>query len=420
MKQNKLEIAQIGHTFKGLKKVYFKSKKSFLDYDVLFINLNHIGAEYDNNDLAKLNYHDTIFVNSQFRDDYHRRMKDIENFLEHDKYIFVLNFIPQVYKTESIFLNMPRLLPNDFIPIHSEGKRVDIVANNKNELSFFNKYKNHLTYRSYFEDVELNKLINVQGSNKTVSFKNGNVIYLPGFSDLDPTDEQSFIDDIIRTFIQNNSDLSKQMPEWSKEYILPNENKKKADLKKLLENQEMLKKSIDDLELEIQLIENLKILFTGTGSDLEVKVEEIFKELGFEILPKKANRDDIIAKYGGNIFVIEIKGVKGSAAEKQAAQLEKWVAEYKEHNEISPKGILIVNSFKDTELKDRDFIAFFPNQMIPYSSNRDHCLISGIQLLGLFLDYKNDIHKRESLIESLLKTKGVYQNYKNWNEFISQ
>ena len=58
--------------------------------------------------------------------------------------------------------------------------------------------------------------------------------------------------------------------------------------------------------------------------------------------------------------------------------------------------------------------------MIPYSSNRDHCLISGIQLLGLFLDYKNDIHKRESLIESLLKTKGVYQNYKNWNEFISQ
>ena len=56
-------------------------------------------------------------------------------------------------------------------------------------------------------------------------------------------------------------------------------------------------------------------------------------------------RSDIIAKYGEVAIVAEIKGVTKSAAEKHAAQLEKWVAQYIEENEVSPKGMLIVNGF---------------------------------------------------------------------------
>src|SRR5262249_14378986 len=150
-------------------------------------------------------------------------------------------------------------------------------------------------------------------------------------------------------------------------------------------------------------VEELKTLFTGTGNELESKVEFVFKNLGFEIHDTVSNRDDLIVKYKDRIAVIEVKGVVGSAAEKNATQLEKWVTEYHFENEIEPKGILIVNAFKDIELKDRKDPTF-PNQMLSYSIKKEHCLISSTQLLCLYFDAIKNPDKKEELINSLFDT----------------
>ncbi|WP_316778842.1 hypothetical protein [Pedobacter antarcticus] len=63
-----------------------------------------------------------------------------------------------------------------------------------------------------------------------------------------------------------------------------------------------------------------------------------------------------------------------------------------------PKGILIVNAFKDKPLAER-LDQDFPEQMLPFSTKMELTLMSSTQLLGLYLDFKRgeisfkNIHK---------------------------
>lgn len=162
--------------------------------------------------------------------------------------------------------------------------------------------------------------------------------------------------------------------------------------------------------------EKYKLLLGGSGRALEVQVAAVLKEIGFLVEPGSEGRDDLILKYGEKVAVVEVKGVSKSASEKHAAQLEKWVAEYMALNEVKPKGILIVNAYCSTPLQERSDPAF-PNQMISYSTNREHCLVTTTQLLGLYLGVISKPESREHLINELYATAGVYQKFLDYKEF---
>jgi len=56
--------------------------------------------------------------------------------------------------------------------------------------------------------------------------------------------------------------------------------------------------------------------------------------------------------------------------------------------------------------------------MRPYSEAREHCLITGLQLLCLYLDCKEDEEKKARMIHLLFNTKGVFSEYQDWTQFI--
>ena len=103
----------------------------------------------------------------------------------------------------------------------------------------------------------------------------------------------------------------------------------------------------------LEAIQKYKLTLTSSGKELEKIVTQIFSELGFTIWESEHNRADGIFEYNNHKFVIEIKGVSKSAAEKHAAQLEKWVSEFIENNGTIPKAILVVNGFRKKELSKR-------------------------------------------------------------------
>lgn len=209
-----------------------------------------------------------------------------------------------------------------------------------------------------------------------------------------------------------------EMPLWSKSYVLPGEHNQREDLLSLEKEIEDLTLKLNERKTAIKELERKKILFVGSGKPLEIEVEKIFKELGFTTVETLPNRDDLILQYNNKIFVVEIKGIaKKSAAEKHAAQLEKWVSEYHANKEVKPKGILVVNAYGDVPLKDRKEDAF-PPQMVPFSKAREHCLITGLQLLGLYLDCKEDIEKKAKMIDLMFNTSGVFNEYQEWNKFV--
>lgn len=180
----------------------------------------------------------------------------------------------------------------------------------------------------------------------------------------------------------------------------------------------LLTQSLAIKENDILKYSSLKRLFTGTGIDLEREVEKIFKTMGFEILEAIENRDDLILKYNDKIAVVEIKGVSKSAAEKHAAQLEKWAANYFEETGITPKGILLVNSFKDTPINEREEQTF-PHQMIKYSTQREHCLLTTLQLITLYYSALEEGSDKDKIIESIFATNGIYENEVDWKSYIA-
>jgi len=91
-------------------------------------------------------------------------------------------------------------------------------------------------------------------------------------------------------------------------------------------------------------------LFVGTGRPLELEVKAALEALGATVTEPAPNRDDWLAEFPGVDAVVEVEGVEKSGAEKHAAQLEKWVAGRFEKTGNAPKGILVVNAWRDVPL----------------------------------------------------------------------
>ena len=58
--------------------------------------------------------------------------------------------------------------------------------------------------------------------------------------------------------------------------------------------------------------------------------------------------------------------------------------------------------------------------MFPFSYNREHCLITGIQLLGIYLDCKDNLTKKDKIINLIFNTNGVCPEYKDWSSFLEK
>ena len=164
-------------------------------------------------------------------------------------------------------------------------------------------------------------------------------------------------------------------------------------------------------------IQKYKILLTASGPVLEEIVKDVLISLGFTLKQTQKGRSDIVAEYNNINIVAEIKGVSKSAAEKHAAQLEKWVAEFIEENDKVPKPLLIINGFCNTPIDERTEDVF-PNQMLKYCNSREHALITTTQLLCLFIEITQNPECANERLSELLSCVGVYQRYKDTNAYL--
>jgi hypothetical protein len=210
------------------------------------------------------------------------------------------------------------------------------------------------------------------------------------------------------------------IPEWAAGLHLPGEADKRAELRELQERLVQLQEGLDAHQADMKRLDERKILFTGSGAALEHVAEQAFAALGFEIESGAPGRTDRVLMLKGAPAVVEIKGKAKSAAEKDAAQLEKWVAGHHVEHEVQPKGILLVNAWRDLALADREARPAFPEQMLGYATGRGHCLISGLQLLCAWLDGERHPDRVEAIGRSIMDTVGVYETHSEWRDYLSE
>lgn len=399
-----MNIAEIGDTFSLTKKVVYLSDRTFVEYDLLIIDFDYL----------------LMGKNDWNKPEFDKRQDSLTEFLRFKN-------LPLIFLTPKhrrlTFLNSWYDLHN-FVPIppfsisSESGDRVQVVPNTL-FTGFLKKYELHFNYQGYFDKHQGKVIAETPLTKKNIGFYNENSVFLPGLRKSIREQEKDFLQDLLNLVKRiKGADFDEQLPDWSNNYFIPSEREAKLQVESLKIEIELLSQELAERNQAISNLNKKKILFTGTGNNLETEIQNIFSQIGFEVLKPDGNRDDLIIKYNDQVAVVEIKGISGSAAEKHAAQLEKWVSDYFEKNEKQPKGILIVNAFKDLELRLRTEKSF-PDQMLKFSKQREHCLITTLQLLGLYYEIINNPPKKEELINSLFETIGVYNGYDSWNKFIS-
>ena len=401
-----MNICSIGRSFSHneVKRVDFVSTRTILEFDAVFIDSAGISEELHN--LQAVGF----------------RINEFEEFLSLGRTIVV--FIGS--------LNLAEFLPMDgyFALQAISGENFDLKGSDFLK-SFWESVEQDMQYLAHFEinNCPGKPFLFVPFTNRAVGtwvkFEKGNLLLLPWFynSQGNPVRYMEACQRFVSAFRKLNEFLvpkktSVSLPPWSVHYGWEREQKLRTELLALNKKSAQLEKEICKTTSELEIEDNLKALFTAKSETLVDSVTSVLKELGAKLAPCDPGRDDIIFEFEGKHAVVEVKGKKSSAAEADAAQLEKWVAGFKEQKGTDAKGVLLINAYCETPLADRTE-APFPNQMLKYSTQRQHCLITTTQLLGILIEARSHPEKRGELLNSLFSTDGVYQKCSDWNKFLT-
>jgi len=412
--------------------------QSLLDYDCIIINANQLIHKYCNGSQDyKFRKLLTKEYSEKIRTDFNRVKSHLIDLLSQGKNVYVLlGDNPGCYvqewrrnQWEYTYFSSYSFLPLDYFNAYElNGTKVKLV--NQLFKNFFDpfivdiKYKNELHYRGVSAILKVGETDRIVSG--IVPYEKGQIIFLPYLNFISEYDHESC--ERQRKFVKALMELENLLstpqdentyPEWIDNYNILTETDDIKQLNNLENEKNELLKQIEKQKECLNLLKKYKGLFTSSGKQLENIVKEIFEKIGFQVFPSEPNRTDVIAKYNDTDVVMEIKGLTKSAAEKNAAQLEKWVSMFIEKEERTPKPLLIVNAFCDMPLEQRTEDVF-PNQMLSYSTSRNHCLISTTQLLCLFIEVTQKPECKEGCINELLTTVGIYNRYKDYTQFIKK
>lgn len=237
----------------------------------------------------------------------------------------------------------------------------------------------------------------------------------PDDEDTDPLDSPRALLEWIR-LLQEPSVIER--PEWFEEYRFESETKRLADQSQLENQIAALEAALEKLKAEHAEDERWKWLISAQGAALEAQCKRAFELLGFESLESEPGRADLRLEHEGQVIVVEVKGVTKSGAESHAAQLEKWVATELEHG-VTAKGVLVVNGWRHVPPFERTQ-ANFPDQMVKYSTNRDHCLVSGLQLLVMARYVLEDESKAKEFRDLLVQTSGRLSQHDDYTAVLGR
>lgn len=436
--------------YSGFHENRFCSTISLLDYDAVVIDVGFLvesnygtGADTFENKMCLSEY-----ASSQIADDFRIIREQLVELLKQGRNLFVLmgrNENCYVHTGEKQFsgtgkntrqtnivkqFDMYSFLPVKIKATHVYGSEISTCCKSPYN-DFLRKTADYAQYASYFSSIENGTaLAKVSGTEKVVAavipYEKGKIICLPQpfYEDeyVNPEDWPVCGKNYLDALFELNDrlclvDEDACYPEWASEICILDEREALSKKEEIANRIQELQEELKQQECVIEKIQRYKLLITSSGGCLEEIVKQVLGELGFSLIDTEKGRSDIIARYNDSYIVAEIKGVSKSAAEKHAAQLEKWVSQFVEENETIPKAVLIVNGFCETPVKDRNEDVF-PHQMLKYCEARGHALITTTQLLCLFIEIQHNPECKEERLTELLSCNGKYGRYLNSESYL--
>lgn len=209
-----------------------------------------------------------------------------------------------------------------------------------------------------------------------------------------------------------------QLPKIAQSITWTREKAIRKQIDKATEEVEKLSATLKELREQSIDVEKWKHLIFSDGIAFQNICVDAFKKLGFKIVDTSDQKADITMQNDTQKIICEVKGKTKSAAEKDAAQLEKFILTEKIENDTQNiKGILVINAYRNENPKERE--KAFPDQMIPYSKNAKHCLMTGLDLWSLVIQAEEDPEKITEFQEKILNSIGVLRG-SSWKKHLQE
>jgi hypothetical protein len=334
-------------------------------------------------------------------------------------------------------------IPSDAEFFAMGGSQIDFVGDGS-IVQLLRKYKQYLTYEAVISNPPGVALARIAGTSKVVgsilrSEGGGYLILLPApdfraeqaedeneDESEDANDEdiwlpeaETFEEDLLAAIEQLNGSASLSRPAWAERYATDEQQRLQGEVVKQQRRVETARAKLAALQRQREEVDAKDQLFLGTGRALELEVRQVLQLLGGTVTEPPPSHDDWRVSFPEGDAVVEVKGVSNSAAQKHATQLEKWVSSIYDETERLYKGILIVNTWRELPLDERTD-ADFPEQMVPYSERRGHCLVTGLQLFVIQAEVEKDPSRVEHWRKQLLETVGQLVGADDWRSIIHE
>lgn len=454
-----MRLGSIGYRLPGVETISYRSASTLLEYDVVLLELDGIPPLYYSNDAFEGERLISDSASPTMLADMDRGREELSALLDLGRTLVV--FVPgdlKWYVATGRTRNdgtpgRPRIVKivdgrsaSDLLPfvlrtVKAAGTQLDLRAGEP-FATFWRRTSSFFAYSGYIVEPKLNAVV-IRGTNfpvaGIVTSGTGRVILLPdlgeafwglldheeeedeedpGAKEQDGTDQseplgqnsQVFVDALVE-LVRSLAGGETVLPQWTERFRVEGEAKL---LGSLIDRQAAVaeaQKDLDRATKELALLQQDKLLFAGTGEPLRRRVARVFEALGADVDDADEGRADLKIRWRDQVAFVKVKGVSGSAGERDAAQLEKWAAEELEESGQVPKPILVINAFRDREdLNDRIKEAF-PKQMRPYAEARGQCLVTSLQLLLMESEARDDASRREGALDALFSNVGVFADF---------
>ncbi len=326
--------------------------------------------------------------------------------------------------------------------LQARGDRIEIIGDGPLQ-DMLRAYEHLLSYAAIMGQPSGQVLAQVVGTDRAVASlhvlkSGGQLLMLPsllmelGAEDGEAEDEDEdddsnrwvadapeFQSSLLAALAESSGGREITRPQWSENYQTAEQKHLQAESVKQHQLVESARKKLALTQHKLEEARARDQLFLGTGRVLELEVKVVLELLGGTVTEPDPGRDDWKVVFPEGKAVVEVKGVAKSAAEKQAAQLEKWVASELESSGTLPKGLLVVNTWRKLALNERTE-QDFPDQMISYSKSRGHCLVTGLQLFVIKNEVEQNPKRAAFWRKKLLDSKGRLSGVRDWRTVIGE
>lgn len=431
----------------------FGSDISVFDYDVVFWDPEKSFDNYSHYDTYMGLPSLADFASSQIMADVQRRGTEFREFIEAGRVLVVVARPPQtcyVQTGRSEYSGTGRnarktnfveqfdiwsALPADSIGLQkARGDRIEAFGDGALQ-GVMRKYVKDLAYTATMSSPPGTAIATVAGTSRRVasfltSKGGGALVIIPDTTFVPSRTEEGeirkwpkkatdFQVDLLEAIESLIGSSEVARPSWASDYSTASQREARAAIKKQQAIVTRARNKLATLQADAEAADLRDQLYLGTGRQLELRVKDVLEQLDCTVTEPAPGRDDWKVEFGKYRAVVEIKGVGKSAAEKHAAQLEKWVAGELEETGKTPKAILVVNTWREVPLADRSG-EDFPSQMLPYCESRGHCLVTGLDLFVIACDVDDNPNRAKYWREKLLSTVGRLEDVPDWRDFVER